>query len=178
MPLSRRRHDCAKPTWRPSLVEGESFSSSSCHTATRLNTAITSKPILSRRVAVRTSDEPCSKGRSFISWMFGLIRITRWATETASAPHLACRCCAKERRWGYGPVAQERASVHPQADRASDHLRRPSRDRDRERPPAQRTARIAAAADCDLGSAAGHQQFARRAATRIPNDAGERNPHL
>ena len=48
-------------------------------------------------------------------------------------------------------------SVHRQADRAGQEFRRPGRHRHREHPPAQRAARIAAAADRHRRRAQGHQ---------------------
>jgi hypothetical protein len=52
------------------------------------------------------------------------------------------------------------APVQRQADRAGEQFRKTGGDRDREYPPAQRTARVAAAADRDLGGAKGHFKFA------------------
>ncbi len=64
-------------------------------------------------------------------------------------------------------------AVHRQANRTGPELRRPGGDRHREHAAAQRAApahrrslRVAGAADRDLGGAAGHLQFARRACSR------------
>ena len=54
--------------------------------------------------------------------------------------------------------------VHRQADRAGHELRRPGRHRHREHPPAQRAARIAAAADRHRRRAQGHQPLDLRSA--------------
>ena len=56
------------------------------------------------------------------------------------------------------------AAVHRQANRAGRELRRAGRHRDREHPPAQRAARIAAAADRHRRRAQGHQPLDLRSA--------------
>ena len=68
--------------------------------------------------------------------------------------------------------------VHRQADRAGYEFRRASRHRHREYPPAQRAARVPAAADRDLGSPQRHQLVTRRARAGVPGHAGERHAHL
>ena len=52
----------------------------------------------------------------------------------------------------------------------------PGRHRHREHAPAQRIARVAAAADGDLGGAAGHLELARRPGAGVPSHAGECDP--
>jgi GAF domain-containing protein len=73
---------------------------------------------------------------------------------------------------------QDVRPLHRQANRAGDKLRCPGGDRDRECAPAQRAARIASAADRDLGGVAGHLEFARRTGAGVPGDAGECHSHL
>ena len=57
-------------------------------------------------------------------------------------------------------------AIHRQADRAGQEFRRPGRHRHREHPPAQRAARIAAAADRHRRRAQGHQPLDLRSADR------------
>jgi len=63
--------------------------------------------------------------------------------------------------------------VYRWANSSSRNLRRPGGDRHRERAPAQRAARIPAAADRHRRRAQGHQQFSRRARHRVQGHAGE-----
>jgi len=71
-----------------------------------------------------------------------------------------------------GVIVLTRSEVRPlyrQADRAGFKLRRPSRHRHREYPPAERTARIAATADCHSRRAQGHRPLHVRSAGRAPH---------
>ena len=61
-------------------------------------------------------------------------------------------------------------SVHAAPDRAAADLRRPGRDRDRERAPVQRDQGGARAADRDGRGAAGHQQLADRRPAGVRRD--------
>ena len=63
--------------------------------------------------------------------------------------------------------------VHRQADRAGHELRRPGRHRHREHAPAQRAARIAAAADRHRRRAQGHQPLDLLTCSGVRLDAGE-----
>ena len=80
---------------------------------------------------------------------------------------------------------QDVRAVHRQADRSGYELRRSGGHRDREHPPAQgaapahrRSERGAGAADRDLGGAACHLEFARRAGAGVPGHAGECDTRL
>ena len=52
----------------------------------------------------------------------------------AIAPRWPCRCCARARRSACSHPPAEARPVHRAADRAAGDVRRPGRDRDRERP--------------------------------------------
>ena len=81
--------------------------------------------------------------------------------------------------------APARRGIYPEADRPRHDIRRPGRDRDRERPPVRpvaashrRSLGVAATTDRDFRGAADHQLLAGRPDTRIRQDAGERNAGL
>ena len=88
----------------------------------------------------------------------------------------ASRRCSAAARWS-GAVSscasQRGASVHRQAGRAADDLRRPGGDRDRERAPVQRDQGGARAADRDRRDPEGDRQFARRCAAGLRSDRSQ-----
>ena len=98
-------------------------------------------------------------------------------------------CCAdaQGRRTGrrHHDLPSGGAPIQRQANRVGAELRRAGRHRHREHAAAQRAApahrrsrRIAGAADRDVGSAEGHQFFARRAGAGLRRNAGKRHAYL
>ena len=88
-------------------------------------------------------------------------------------------------RSGLFPDASHGGSIHPQADRAACHFRRPGGHRNRERAAVRggttahaRFRRDAGPADRRLRGATRHLEFARRAGARVRGHAGERDSHL
>ena len=79
-------------------------------------------------------------------------RISRFSDRTGRS-----HAQGRQPGWLHQYLSPGGAPVHRQADRAGPKLRQPSRHRDREHAPAQRAARIAAAADCHGRRAQGHQ---------------------
>ncbi len=148
--------------------------------------SFTGRIIPSSPIADRPSVAPCSKARLFTSWIckadpelvaspgagFANLR------TILGVPHAARRLSGRRA----DVVAENRRAVHRQADRAGHHLRRPGRDRDRERAAVRRGAgaharahRVAGAADGDVRGAQRHLELARRAGAGVPGHARERD---
>ena len=90
----------------------------------------------------------------------------RDAQSGGSEPFSASRCCARARRRGLLSDARSRPAVHRQADRARQDLRRPGRDRDRERAPVRRGPGAHARARKSVESCSALGEVSRRSTPR------------
>ena len=117
----------------------------------------------SARVGSHTSRSSTSPTSADPSYSSGDPAGSPLSNSAAHAPSWSCRCSRRASWSARLSSTARKSSVHRQADRAGHELRGPGRHRHREHPPAQRAARIAAAADRHLRGAERHLKFARRA---------------